>query len=434
MHAPDSPRVNEPRGSATSDERSRIPSRALRRLIALVSLLVAVDLTLWSAIVPLLPHYRAELGLTRVESGWLLAAFSLAVVVTAVPVGHLADRIGARRVVAGGAAAMAAATLGLGFAGSFWVLLAARAVQGVGDAAVWGAGVAWVAARAPAEHRGQAVSYSNAAAITGVIAGPFVGGVATSTFGIQATFSVVAAISLVLAGWALVEPDAQAGPDRHVGVRAAIAAAFSESLILASVVMILAVAVIGGALQVLVPLRLAAEGIERSGIGAVYSLGAMLGAVAILLTGRAGDRFGRIPLAACACTALAVLSGLLALPFGAALVIAVTMAAGPVQSILYAVGYPLSADGADRARLGHGIAIGIVNLTWGIGAVLGPIAGPGTAQVLGDRASYILLALLALAAAAAIAAPARRAGISSRPGRAAAPAAPSADRRTGSPP
>jgi len=380
----------------------------VRRLIALVSLLVAVDLTLWSAIVPLIPHYRAELGLTKVESGWLVAAFSLSVVVVAIPVGHLADRIGARRVVAAGGAAMAAATLGLGFAGSFWLLLAARAVQGVGDAAVWGAGVAWVAARAPADRRGQAVSYSNAAAVAGVIAGPFVGGIATSTFGIEATFSVVAAISLALAAWALFEPDAQADPGRHVHVRAAIAAAFSESLILASVVMILAVAVIGGALQVLVPLHLSSEGIERAGIGAVYSVGAMLGAVAILLSGRAGDRFGRIPLAAGACIALAVLSGLLALPLGVALIIAVVIAVGPVQSILYAVGYPLSADGADRANLGHGIAIGIVNLTWGVGAVLGPIAGPGVAQALGDRASYLLLAMLAALAAVAVALPARR--------------------------
>ena len=380
----------------------------MRRLIALVSLLVAVDLTLWSAIVPLIPHYRAELGLTKVESGWLVAAFSLSVVVVAIPVGHLADRIGARRVVAAGGAAMAAATLGLGFAGSFWLLLAARAVQGVGDAAVWGAGVAWVAARAPADRRGQAVSYSNAAAVAGVIAGPFVGGIATSTFGIEATFSVVAAISLALAAWALFEPDAQADPGRHVHVRAAIAAAFSESLILASVVMILAVAVIGGALQVLVPLHLSSEGIERAGIGAVYSVGAMLGAVAILLSGRAGDRFGRIPLAAGACIALAVLSGLLALPLGVALIIAVVIAVGPVQSILYAVGYPLSADGADRAHLGHGIAIGIVNLTWGVGAVLGPVAGPGVAQALGDRASYLLLAMLAALAAVAVALPARR--------------------------
>ena len=381
----------------------------VRRLIALVSLLVAVDLTLWSAIVPLIPHYRSELGLTKVESGWLVAAFSLAVVLVAVPVGHLADRIGARRVVAVGGAAMAAATLGLGFAGSFWLLLAARAVQGVGDAAVWGAGVAWVAARAPADRRGEAVSFSNAAAVSGVIAGPFVGGIATSTFGIRPTFAAVAAVSLALAAWALFEPDAQAEPERHVSVRAAVAAAFSESLILASVVMILAVSVIGGALQVLVPLHLSAEGLTRSGIGAAYSVGAAFGAVAILASGRAGDRFGRIPLAAGACAVLAVLSALLALPLSAALVVAVVIAAGPVQSILYAVGYPLSADGADRAQLGHGIAIGIVNLTWGVGAVVGPVAGPGAAQVLGDRASYVLLAALAALAAAAMAAPARRA-------------------------
>ena len=164
---------------------------------------------------------------------------------------------------------------------------------------------------------------------------------------------------------------------------------------MASVVMILAVAVIGGALQVLVPLHLSADGVERSAIGAAYSVGAMLGALAILVSGRAGDRIGRIPLAAGACTALAVLSGLLVLPLSAALVVAVVIAAGPVQSILYAVGYPLSADGADRANLGHGIAIGIVNLTWGVGAVVGPLAGPGVAQALGDRASYALLASLA---------------------------------------
>jgi DHA1 family solute carrier family 18 vesicular amine transporter 1/2 len=404
----------------------------LRRLIALVSLLVIVDLTLWSAIVPLLPHYRAELGLSKVESGWLVAAFSLAVVAVAIPVGHLADRIGARRVVAGGGAAMAGATLGLGFAGSFWVLLAARTVQGVGDAAVWGAGVAWVAARAPADRRGEAVSFANASAIVGVIAGPFVGGIATSTFGIRPTFSAVAAASLALAAWALLEPDVQAEADRHVGVRAAIAAAFSESLILASVAMILAVSMIGGALQVLVPLRLAADGISRAGIGAAYSAGAVLGAVAIVASGRAGDRVGRIPLAAAACVLLAVLSGVLALPLGAALVVAVVVAAAPVQSILYAVGYPLSADGADRAQLGHGIAIGIVNLTWGVGAVIGPVAGPGAAQALGDRASFLLLAVLAALAAIAVAAPGRRARVSPSPGPAAAPAAPSADRRTGS--
>ena len=108
----------------------RIGSAAVRRLIALVSLLVAVDLTLWSAIVPLIPHYRAELGLTKVESGWLVAAFSLSVVVVAIPVGHLADRVGARRVVAAGGAAMAAepsASASPGRSGCSWLRGPSRA-------------------------------------------------------------------------------------------------------------------------------------------------------------------------------------------------------------------------------------------------------------------------------------------------------------------
>lgn len=378
----------------------------MRRLIALVSLLVALDLTMWSAVVPLLPHYRAELGLSKVQSGWLLAAFSVAVVLASIPVGHLADRIGARRVTAFGAVAMAAATAGLGLAGSFWPLLAARAVQGVGDAAVWGAGVAWVAARAPVAGRGRAVSFSNAAAVAGVIAGPFVGGIVTSTFGIRPTFAAAAAISLGLAGWVMLEPDVQADAERRAGVRAAVVGAFSESLILASVVMILAVSIVGGALQVLVPLHLSGEGMSRSRIGAAYSAGAALGAVAILVSARAGDRVGRIPLAAAACGAMGAMTLLLALPLQVALFVALVVALAPVQSILYAVGYPLSADGADRAQLGHGIAIGIVNLTWGIGAIAGPIAGSSVAQVAGDRVSYLLLALLAAGAGAVIALPA----------------------------
>lgn len=75
----------------------------LRRLITLVCALVVCDLALWSAIVPLVPYYRRQLGLTTLQVGWMLAAFSVAVVVVAVPIGHLADRWGARRVTAAGA-------------------------------------------------------------------------------------------------------------------------------------------------------------------------------------------------------------------------------------------------------------------------------------------------------------------------------------------
>jgi len=368
--------------------------RTMRRLIVLVCALVVCDLMLWSAVVPLLPHYRRELGLSTLQTGWILAAFSLAVVVFSVPVGHLADRFGARLVTGIGTVLMAGATVGLALASSFPQLMAARLLQGAADATVWGAGLAWVAARAPVERRGEAVGYAQVAATFGIILGPFVGGVLTSAVGIRPTFLGMSAILAVLLVGVVLEPDSRIEAHRRVSMRSALRTSLGESLITASVIMILVVAVVGGALQLLVPLHLSSLGLDRAGIGIVYSVGAVLGGAAVVVTARVGDRVGRVPLAAWACAALALLVALFALPAGLGVFVALVIAASGVQSILYAVGYPLSTDGADRAQLGHGFVLGVVNLMWGVGAVVGPLAGSRLADWEGTRASYAMLALI----------------------------------------
>jgi MFS family permease len=365
----------------------------VRRLTILVCALVACDLALWSAVVPLVPHYRHELGLSTLEVAWMLAAFSLAVVAVSVPAGHLADRLGARLVTGIGTVLMAGATVGLALASSFPELVAARLVQGAADATVWSAGLAWLAARAPVERRGEVVGYAQVAATVGIITGPFIGGVLTSAAGIRPTFLGMAALFTVLLVAIALEPDARIEPHRQASMRSALRASLGEPLITASVTMILVVAVVGGALQLLVPLHLASLGLDRSGIGLVYSVGAILGGMAVIITARVGDRVGRVPLAAGACAALALLTALFAVPAGLDTFVALVIAASGVQSILYAVGYPLSTDGADRARLGHGLVLGVVNLMWGVGAVIGPLAGSRLDHWQGTRASYALLAI-----------------------------------------
>ena len=379
---------------------SRSYDARVRRLIALVCVLVVFDLTLWSAVVPLLPHYRHELGLSTLQTAWMLASFSLAVIVVAVPIGHLADRVGARLVTAVGTLLLAGATAGLALASSFPELIVARLLQGAADAAVWGAGLAWVAARAPVERRGEAVGYAQVAATIGVITGPFVGGVVTTTFGIRPTFLGMTALFILLLGLIALEPDARIEDHRRTSMAWALRASLGESLITASVGMILVVAVVGGALQLLVPLHLSSLGVDRSGIGLVYSVGAVLGGGAVVLTARVGDRVGRVPLAAAACAALAVLTAAFALPAGIGVFVGLVIACSAAQSILYAVGYPLSTDGADRAQLGHGVVLGVVNLMWGIGAVVGPLAGSRLADWEGTRASYALLAVICATTAA----------------------------------
>ena len=122
--------------------------------------------------------------------------------------------------------------------------------------------------------------------------------------------------------------------------------------------MILVVAVVGGALQLLVPLHLASLGLDRAGIGLVYSVGAILGGAVVVITARVGDRVGRVPLAAGPARRSRCSSRSSRCRSGSAMFVVLVIAASGVQSILYAVGYPLSTDGADRAQLGHGVVLG----------------------------------------------------------------------------
>jgi MFS transporter, DHA1 family, solute carrier family 18 (vesicular amine transporter), member 1/2 len=372
------------------------------RLNAYVCGLVAIDLALFSAIVPLLPRISDQLDLSKVESGVLLGAFSLAVVVTSVPVGHLADRVGMRTVTVSGSLLTAVATALFAKGGSFPVLVLARAGQGVGSAVAWSAGLAWLAARTPVERRGAAISLANASATGGMIAGPLLGGAVASAIGVRAAFLAAAGVSLALAAWGLTEADARAPHEREASLRTAVRAAALDSWIAVSLGLIVLVALVGGTLQVLMPLHLGDQGMSQSALGLLYAVGAMLGAISITITGRVSDRRGRLPVARIACPLLGIAVAVLLLPLGTVPFALMLILIAPVQSVLYGVGYPLGADGADRAGLGHGLVLGLVNLIWGLGAVVGPVLGAAVADALGDRAAYAMLVVLSFAMGAAV--------------------------------
>ena len=370
----------------------------MRRLTVYVSLLVMLDLALFSAIVPLLPQFADRLDLSKLESGILLGAYSAAVVVAAVPVGHLADRIGMRTVTIAGSLLMAAATVAFALGDSYSVLVGARLAQGLASAAAWSAALGWLAGGVPEHRRGTEIGYANAAATGGMVAGPILGGAVAGALGVRETFLMVAVASLLLALWGFFEPSPRAVSHREASMRPAVRAALSEPLITVSLIVIVLVALVGGTLQVLIPLHLGDAGVSQSAIGWLYATGAVLGSISIALTGRAGDRIGRLPVALIDCLLLMAAVLVLILPLSTVAFATMLVVIAPILSVLYGVGYPMGADGADRAGLGHGLVLGVVNLVWGVGAVVGPVMGGAVAGFAGDRVAYLGLAGLCLTA------------------------------------
>jgi MFS family permease len=118
---------------------------------------------------------------------------------------------------------------------------------------------------------------------------------------------------------------------------------------------------------------------------AVYAAGA--------LVGRLNDRRGalvpvRWGLLGGAVTSLGLTLAVGPLPY-ALLVVVASVAYG----VLFTPAFALIADGADRARLAQGMAFGVMNAAWALGAMTGPAAGGALAGAVGERTPFILVAI-----------------------------------------
>ena len=121
----------------------------MRRLLLLVCVVIFVETMLYSALIPLLPHYRDEFGLSKSAAGLLVAAYAAGALAAALPGGIAAARYGPRRAMLIGIALMGIASLGFGFAGDAWTLGISRFAQGVGGSLAWAGALTWLIAASP---------------------------------------------------------------------------------------------------------------------------------------------------------------------------------------------------------------------------------------------------------------------------------------------
>src|SRR3954470_14052044 len=137
-------------------------------------LMVIVDAT---AVNVALPDLRHDLGSTVGDLQWIVDAYTLAFAALLLSGGALGDRLGGRRVLRAGLALFTGASVLCGLAPSTELLIAARALQGVGAALAVPASLALLrAAYADEAARARAVGIWGAVAGVGAASGPVVGG------------------------------------------------------------------------------------------------------------------------------------------------------------------------------------------------------------------------------------------------------------------
>lgn len=157
-------------------------------VVSVATFMLLLDITVVNTA---LPSIQKSLSASFTDLQWVIDAYTLALAAVVLTAGSIADRVGRRAVFAGGLGVFAAASLAAGLAPDATLLNAARAVQGIGAAAMFAVSLALVAQEfSPGRERATAMGVYGATIGASVAVGPLVGGAITDGLGWRWVFFV----------------------------------------------------------------------------------------------------------------------------------------------------------------------------------------------------------------------------------------------------
>ncbi|PZV35046.1 MFS transporter [Mesorhizobium kowhaii] len=375
-----------------------------------------------------LPALMQNFGASFQSVQWVVLAYLLAITTLIVSAGRLADIFGRRPLLLGGIALFTLASVLCGLAPTLWLLIAARAVQGLGAALMMALTLAFVAETVSKAKTGSAMGLLGAMSAIGTTLGPSLGGILIASLGWRSIFLVnvpLGVLTLALAYRALPARSKAAQTDRgkfdavgtallaltlaayalamtlgrgdfgalNLGLLIAAGigvilfaagqakvknpliqfAGFRDLQLSASLAMSLIVATVMMATLVVAPFYLSrALGLDAAMVGVVLSTGPLVSTLAALLAGRLTDRFGAHRM---------MVAGLLCLATGTFLLsLAMTklgIASYVVPITVTCIGYALfqtSNNAAVMTGVGageRGVVSGLLNLSRNLGLITG---------------------------------------------------------------
>jgi EmrB/QacA subfamily drug resistance transporter len=171
-----------------------------------------------------LPSIRADLGGSIEALEWTVNAYTLAFAVLMIPGAALGDRFGRKRMFIAGVGIFTTASALAAIAPSIEVLIAARALQGLGAAIVTPLTLTLLSEAYPEERRAAALGIWGGIQGLGVAIGPLVGGAVVEGIAWQWIFWLNVPIGLALMPLASRTLAESHGPDRELDLRALVLA------------------------------------------------------------------------------------------------------------------------------------------------------------------------------------------------------------------
>lgn len=137
-----------------------------------------------------LPTLSLAFHATFQQVQWVVLAYLLAITTLIVSVGRMGDVIGRRRLMLAGIILFTLASVLCGFAPTLWLLIAARALQGLGAAIMMVLTMTMISESVPKEKAGSAMGLLGTMSAMGTALGPTLGGVLIAGFGWPAIFLI----------------------------------------------------------------------------------------------------------------------------------------------------------------------------------------------------------------------------------------------------
>jgi len=183
--------------AAASVDSAAQPTRTARGVVFLLACVLFINYVDRGALPTAAHLIQDDLHLSEKQLGLLFSAFFWTYSLVQIPVGWLAERYGAHRVLASGLTVWAVATMCVGLAESFPVLLGLRLLLGVGESAGFPCVTKLLAAVVPVKSLGTANGFVAFGYLFGPAVGTLAGGLLMAAYGWRAAFVVFGALSLL---------------------------------------------------------------------------------------------------------------------------------------------------------------------------------------------------------------------------------------------